>query len=360
MIVENILETIGNTPVLHIALRGGEVSLFIKLEMFNPTGSMKDRMALSMIRNLPHGEHGAPPEVVESSSGNTASGLSMISAVMGMKFTALMDHHASPDKINTVRALGGEVIVVGNPDGTLATGMRDSLAREMSLKEGVHWTEQHNNPANGDGYESLAAELLRDIGPSITHFVSAIGTGGSLCGTARALRRTLPALRVIGVEPAGSVVFGGSGHVYHQSGTGTPAGADVGLVIDYDVIDHGRKVNDGAAFSVCRYLARKHGLLVGGSTGGAVFEALRIARDAPRGSKIVTLACDSGTKYLDSIYNDEWLAARNIGLTNIDDDFEDVLADTMTAPNLVYRRPAVTVASATRNETARNSIVASA
>ncbi|PDT34696.1 MULTISPECIES: PLP-dependent cysteine synthase family protein [Sinorhizobium] len=327
MIVNSILETIGRTPTLHVPLRRGEVSLYIKLEMFNPTGSMKDRMALSMVDSLPNTPKEAAATIVESSSGNTASALAMISAVRGLEFTALMDSHASLDKICTVRAFGSNVRVVGGGDGALATDQRDEEARRVAIEEGANWTEQHNNPANAAGYMGLAAELLEDLGPSITHFVSAIGTGGSLCGTARQLRLHIPEIQVIGVEPVGSIIFGGQGGCYRQSGTGTPEGANVGMVIDYDAIDWGRKVGDDNAFSICHYLARRHGLLVGGSTGGAIYEALSVAREAPAGARIVSLACDSGTKYLDTIFNQDWLSTHDIHITDVEAEFAELFAD---------------------------------
>jgi len=327
MIVNSILETIGRTPLLHLPLRGGEVDLYLKLEMFNPTGSMKDRMALSMVNSLPLTPNEIAAVIVESSSGNTASALAMISAVRSFEFTALMDSHASLDKILTVRAFGSDVRVVGNSDGALATDERDEEAKRIASEDGAHWTEQHNNPANADGYIGLAAELLEDLGPTITHFVSAIGTGGSLCGTARQLRSHIPRLQVIGVEPAGSVIFGGPGGCYHQSGTGTPEGANVGVVIDYDVIDGGRKVSDDKAFSMCHYLARHHGLLIGGSSGGAIYEAVSMAQEVPVGSRIVTLACDSGTKYLDTIFNRDWLSAHDINIIDVEAKFADLFHD---------------------------------
>ncbi|RWB39733.1 MAG: cysteine synthase family protein [Mesorhizobium sp.] len=327
MIVNSILETIGRTPMLHIPLRGGEVGLYVKLEMFNPTGSMKDRMALSMIDSVPITLNEAAVRIVESSSGNTASALAMISAVRGLEFTTLMDSHASLDKILTVRAFGSNVRVVGSGDGDLATDERDREARRIAVEEGAYWTEQHNNPANAAGYIGLATELLDDLGPTMTHFVSAIGTGGSLCGTARQLRLHIPGVQVIGVEPVGSVIFGGQGGRYRQSGTGTPQGANVGVVIDYDVIDWGRKVSDDKAFSICHYLARRHGLLVGGSTGGAIYEALSVAREAPVGSRIVTLACDSGTKYLDTIFNQDWLSSNDIQIIDIEAQFAELFAN---------------------------------
>ncbi|NVH78226.1 PLP-dependent cysteine synthase family protein [Paraburkholderia sp. JPY432] len=334
MIVNSILDTIGNTPLLKIPLRGEEVNIYLKLEMFNPSGSMKDRMALSMLNHRPRALNKDSADIVESSSGNTASALAMISAVRRINFTALMDSHASLDKIRTVRAFGSNVQTVGGGDGVLATDIRDREAMRISCEEGAYWTEQHNNPANAAGYAGLAAELLDDLGPTITHLVCAIGTGGSLCGSAHQLRTRIPELQVIGVEPAGSIIFGGEGRDYLQSGTGTPEGAEVGLAIDYSVIDSGRKVSDRMAFSTCHYLAQRHGLLVGGSTGGAVYEAFSVARRAPVGSRIVTIVCDSGTKYLDTVFNQDWLSIHGIQIIDIEEHFKGLIADAPRRPQI--------------------------
>ncbi|MCC9621399.1 cysteine synthase family protein [Thalassospira sp. MA62] len=317
MIVNKLSETIGDTPLLRIPLRQGNVELFIKLETFNPCGSMKDRMALKMLQGLEANNHFTSGScIVESSSGNTATALSMLCAERGYEFVALMDNHAAPEKIRAVQALGGNVNLVESSDGQLATAVRDQVAEEMAThSEKCYWTAQHDNPDNAAGYDELANELICDLGPDIDYFISAIGTGGSLCGTARALRRQIPNLKTVGVEPKGSIIFGSPAHDYHQSGTGTPFGASVGLVIDYDVINEGRKVGDEEAFATCRVLAKRLGLLVGGSTGGAIYEALQEAQRCADGTRIVTLACDAGSKYTDSIFNNDWLKRHGFDLT---------------------------------------------
>lgn len=315
MIIKSLTETIGNTPLLYLGQVRNGAEIYLKLEMFNPTGSMKDRMALSMLDTLQQELNGfqGTPKIVESSSGNTASALSMLCAARGWEFTAIMDGHASKDKVRVVQAFGGHVEFVGGEAGELSTAVRDAKAKHIAeTADDTFWTAQHDNPANSAGYTGLCEELVSDLGKDIYAFVSAIGTGGSLCGTARKLKEINPLIHVVGVEPEGSVIFGGPAHDYHQSGTGTPQGADVGLVIDYDVIDEGRKVSDRDAFSTCHFLSREFGLLVGGSTGGAVFEAIRVAETAPLGSKIVAIACDHGSKYLDTIFCNQWLSERGI------------------------------------------------
>jgi cystathionine beta-synthase len=327
MIISDLREAIGNTPLLKIPLRNGEVELYLKLEMFNPTGSMKDRMALSMLEHLISSKSiDEESTIVESSSGNTASALAMLCASYNLSFMALMDNHASEDKIRTVRALGAQVEIVSGKDESLSTAIRDKKAFQLaSENDNTYWTAQHDNPANAEGYKSLALELVNDLGTNISYLISAIGTGGSLCGTARELRNQVSSIKIIGVEPQGSIIFGGRGHEYHQSGTGTPSGADVGLAIDYDYIDEGRKVSDSNAFSMCHFIAKKYGLLVGGSTGGSLYEAINYSRGALVGDTIVVLACDSGAKYLDTIYSDNWLAEKGIELTNISEEFADIV-----------------------------------
>ncbi len=329
MIVKTMSELIGNTPLLQIDFQGGAVKLFIKLEMFNPCGSMKDRMALSMINAA---EHQADVfqglNIVESSSGNTATALSMLSSERGHKFSAVMDGHAASEKMDAVRAYGGDVILVGSEEGKLLTADREELAHKLAEDdEYTYCMAQHDNPANPEGYRNLAEELISELGPDITCLISAIGTGGSLCGTARALRERIPDLQIIGVEPEGSIIFGGPAHNYLQSGTGTPDGASVGLVVDYNVVDDGRKVSDANAFAACRVLARLYGLMVGGSAGGSIYEAICYCMSAPKGARVVTFACDAGTKYMDTIFNDAWLYKHVPDIDNHICRFEKILLE---------------------------------
>lgn len=290
---------------------------------------MKDRMALSMIRRLEE-QHSLKPgaRIVESSSGNTATALSMLCADRGYEFVAVMDGHAAKDKVRAVRALGGSAHLVPSNRDALSTALRDQTAHTMAA-EGLntHWTAQHDNPANAAGYADLARELIDDLGDRMDVFISAIGTGGSLCGTARELKKRIPNLKTIGVEPHGSVIFGWPAHEYLQSGTGTPEGANVGIVIDYDVIDEGRKVGDAEAFATCRVLARCYGLLVGGSAGGAIFEAIKYATQSSAGTRIVVLGCDTGFKYLDTIYDDDWLRSHNIATSLLEEEILHLLAE---------------------------------
>ncbi|MEV4184081.1 pyridoxal-phosphate dependent enzyme, partial [Streptosporangium canum] len=198
-------------------------------------------------------------------------------------------------------------------------------ARLAKDTDGAVFTEQHNNPGNAEGYRPLARELAEALPEGVDYLVGAVGTGGSLCGTGRELRRTMPRMRIVGVEPVGSIAFGGPGGPYHQSGTGTPPGAPVGALVDFDLIDEGRKVSDRRAFGAARALARRTGLLVGGSAGGVVYEALRLMTAVPPRSTVVAVLNDTGEKYLDTVFDDGWMAGHDLLDPAVEREVDDLL-----------------------------------
>jgi cystathionine beta-synthase len=307
-------DLIGRTPLFQLAETGSGTRLLLKLEQFNPTGAAKIRMARSMVIDAEaRGLLRPGGRIVESTSGNTGLGLAVVAAERGYRFTAVVDRHACADKLRSMAALGAELIFVGDNDH-LATSAREDLAERLAAEEpGAYFTEQHNNPANAEGYADLADELLADLdGADVDVLISAVGTGGSLFGTARRLRQRGSEVRVIGVEPVGSIAFGGDGGPYWQSGTGTPPGASIGTAVDYTLLDEGIKVSDVEAFATARAVAARTGLMIGGSAGGSVHAALTRLEDFAPGSTVVTIVCDGGEKYLDTVFDDEWMRARNL------------------------------------------------
>ncbi|RDI66803.1 PLP-dependent cysteine synthase family protein [Nocardia pseudobrasiliensis] len=313
-LVTRVTDLIGNTPLFELASTATGTRLLLKLEQFNPTGAAKIRMAREMVLDaerrglLNDGGH-----IIESTSGNTGLGLAVVAAERGYRFTAVVDHHACRDKLRAMKAMGAELVYVADDgDDSLATSAREDLAEAMAdARPDAYFTEQHNNDANALGYYAVAEELLADLG-SVDILLSAVGTGGSLFGTARRLRELGCVPRVIGVEPVGSIAFGGEGGPYWQSGTGTPPGATVGTAVDYSLLDEGLKVTDAAAFAAARAVARFHGLMLGGSAGGSVHAALTRLEQFPPGSTIVSIVCDGGEKYLDTVFDDDWMAEREL------------------------------------------------
>ncbi|MGW4791534.1 cysteine synthase family protein [Nonomuraea sp. NPDC004297] len=313
-VVRRVSDLIGHTPLLELARTPAGCRLLLKLELFNPMGTAKIRMARQMIDDAEaRGELRPGGRIVESTSGNTGLGLAVIAAERGYAFTAVVDHHAGADKLRAMRALGAELVYVTDDGaGELATAAREELAAALARgRDNTVFTEQHNNPGNGVGYLPVAHELHQALDGRIDVLIGAVGTGGSLCGTARELRTLVPGVAVVGVEPKGSIAFGGPAHDYHQSGTGTPEGAEIGALVDFALIDEGVKVGDVEAFATCRAVART-GLLIGGSAGGVVHEALTRLPSLPPGSTVVALLNDGGEKYLDTVYDDDWMRARDL------------------------------------------------
>ncbi|EMD28640.1 PLP-dependent cysteine synthase family protein [Amycolatopsis azurea] len=309
MIKDRVSDLIGRTPLLRLAVADGAGTVLLKMEQFNPTGTAKIRMARNMVDEAEEQGLLAPGgQLVEATSGNTGLGLALIAAERGYKFTAVVDNHSSIDKLRGMLAYGAELLNIAGDEEGLATAERYAGARRFAAEQGAFLTAQDSNQGNPNGYRPLALELYDDLGEDIDYLYGAVGTGGSLSGAGGLLRELVPDLKIIGVEPVGSVNFGGEQAPYHQTGTGTPEISEICDVLDYDVIDEGIKVSDSEAFETCRYLARNFGILIGGSAGGVVYKALERARSVGPETTIVVLVCDGGERYLDTVFNDEWMA----------------------------------------------------
>jgi cystathionine beta-synthase len=327
-VVSRVSDLIGRTPLFQLCATGSGTRLMLKLEQLNPTGSAKVRMAEQMITEAEQdGRLGPGGHIVEPTSGNTGLGLALVAIERGYRFTAVVDHHACADKLRAMAALGAELVYVGERDSTGPQTIRRREVAAQLAAAGAFWADQHNNPGNGGGYRALAHELLADLFGDVDYLISAIGTGGSLCGTVRELRALGSRVTSIGVEPAGSIIFDGQPGPYWQTGSGSPAGFPVGLNVDRSLIDEGIQVGDREAFATARVLARRNGLLVGGSTGGAVYAALHRLDALPPGSTAVSLVCDAGEKYLDTVFNDDWLRARGLHSPALEDDITTLIDD---------------------------------
>lgn len=312
-IVQRASELVGDTPLLELARTGTGTRLLLKLDQLNPTGSCKVRMARQMIDEAERDGRLQPGgHIVEPTSGNTGCGLALVALERGYRFTAIVDRHAAREKLRMLTAMGAQLVFVDCPaGGGVGSVRRRQVAAELAAELGAHHPDQHNNAGNPNGYADLAAELRKQLG-TVDVMVAAIGTGGSLCGTVRALREAGEGTRSVAVEPVGSIIFGGSPGAYHQTGAGSPAGFPLGTNVDRSVIDEAHQVSDSDAFAGARVVARRTGVLVGGTTGGAIYVALRRLLAYPAGSMVVVLCNDTGEKYLDSVYDDDWLRARGV------------------------------------------------
>ena len=329
MIASKITDLIGNTPMLKLKMKNNDWNVFLKLEKFNPGGSMKDRMALNMIEEAEKSGQLKPGgTIIESSSGNTAIGLAIASAIKGYHFIAVVDHHASKEKIDMIKAYGAEIVVVG--DGYKANEVavieREKTAKRMSEEmENAFFPNQADNFNNRAAYiDTLADELTNDI-TTINSFYAAIGTGGSACGTAIGLKKRNSNTKINVIEPDGSILFGGEGKPYYQSGTGNPKDAPIPKIIDYSLIDNNYYATDKEAFNTCRFFAKKYGLLIGGSAGGVLFKALEDINKKTGSGNAVVLLCDGGEKYLNNIFNDDFMIKNELIDLGVEDKLDNWL-----------------------------------
>lgn len=336
-IVRQVSELIGATPLFELCRTDSDSRLLLKLEQYNPTGTAKIRMARQMVIDAEERGLLRPGgRIIESTSGNTGLGLAVVAAERGYTFTAVVDHHAAADKLRAMKALGAELVYVAEEgDDDLATAAREELAERMAAEaDNAYFTEQHNNPANGAGYHPVARELDAALDGRIDILIGAVGTGGGLFGTGLVLREQVPGVRIVGVEPKGSIAFGPPAHDYYQSGTGTPEGATIGAMVDYDLLDEGVKVGDVEAFATARAVARRTGLLIGGSAGGVVYEALTRLSSLPPGTTMVALINDGGEKYMDTVFDDAWMADRALLSPTVEREADELLSKLRrTAPD---------------------------
>lgn len=302
----NAFDAIGESPTIELSsLRPDDgASIHLKLEGANPTGSLKDRMALAMVEAArERGELEPGDPVVEFTGGSTGSSLAFVCAVLGHPFHVVTADCVAEEKIASMRALGASVEVVETPDGAPYDGLFDDL-RDRALRvrdsEGAYFTNQFENPDQLDGYRALGREILADC-PDVDEFVMVVGTGGCAMGTAKALREADADVRVSVVEPAESPVLT-DGTTGEHSVQGTAIVGSPPLV-DPAAYDRVHTIPNAEGTEQVRELARAEGLLVGTSSGMNVAAARRIAAARDPDDTVVTVACDTGLKYLsDGLY----------------------------------------------------------
>jgi len=292
-----VSELIGNTPLVRLRLgEGTGARILAKLEMWNPLGSVKDRIAWAMIADAEERGALAPGgTVVEPTSGNTGIGLAFVCALRGYPLVLTMPETMSPERRAILAALGAELVLT-----PAAAGMAGSVrvARELAAERGAFLPNQFENPANPRAHEQTTAiEIWRDTGGEVDVLVAGIGTGGTITGVGRFLKRRRPGVRIVGVEPAASpVLAGGSPGAHRIEGIGA---GFVPPVLDRAVLDEVLAVTDGEAERAARRLAREEGIFAGISSGAALVAALRVAaRPAFRGKTVVVVLPDTGERYL--------------------------------------------------------------
>ncbi|MFP6625208.1 MAG: cysteine synthase A [Myxococcota bacterium] len=316
MIYEDILKTIGDTPVVKLhRIAPDHVEMYAKVEAFNPIGSVKDRLALGIINDAERRGRLKPGQtVIEATSGNTGIALAMVCAAKGYPFVAVMAESFSVERRQIIRAMGGKVILT--PAAERGTGMVKK-AEELAAEHGWFLTEQFDNPANPEFHrQTTGPEILRDFaGRRLDYWVSGWGTGGTLTGAGEVIRLARPDVKIIATEPAGASLLGGKEWQPHKIQGWTPD--FLPSVLNREVYDELVPVIEEDAKAVALRLAREEGLFVGLSSGATAAAGLEVAAAAPEGSVILVMLPDTGERYLSSYLfeeidkgsDDAWLAS---------------------------------------------------
>jgi cysteine synthase A len=297
MIYNNILETIGDTPVVRLNRMGPEhVEMYVKVESFNPMASVKDRLAFAIINDAEQKRTLKPGQtVVEATSGNTGIALAMVCAAKGHPFVATMADSFSVERRKIMRGLGAKVILT--PAAERGSGMVRK-AEELAAKHGWFLARQFENPANPEYHRhTTGPEILRDFaGRRLDYWVTGYGTGGTMTGAGQVIKAARPAVTIVATEPAGASLLAGKEWAPHKIQGWTPD--FIPDVLDREVFDELRPIADDRAIEVSRQLAAKEGIFTGISAGATLATALDVAEDAPRGSVILAMLPDTGERYL--------------------------------------------------------------
>ena len=314
MIYPTILDVIGHTPVVKINHISSDLScnIYGKCEFLNPGGSVKDRIGFQMIRKAEQSGRIKPGDtLIEATSGNTGIGIALAGAVLGYSVIITMPNKMSQEKQVVLERLGAKIYRTRTEAASADDDSHISLAKRLQKEiPHSHILDQYTNQDNPNAHQhGTAQEIIDDFGDSLDVVVVSVGTGGTITGIAKALKAYKPSIRIIGVDPIGSILGGGTEiKPYAVEGIGYDFFPDV---LDNSLIDQYIKVNDRDSFAMSRRLIREEGLLVGGSSGAAMWAALQIAKQLKSGQNCLVIFPDSIRNYMSKFANDDWMRAHD-------------------------------------------------
>jgi len=314
MVLDNILGAIGKTPIVQLNRVGAELNcdLYGKCEFLNAGGSVKDRIGLNMIEKAESEGRIKPGDtLIEPTSGNTGIGMALVAAVKGYRMIITMPEKMSKEKEVILKALGAEIIRTPTEVAWDSPESHIEVAKKLQTEiPNSHILDQYSNSANPDAhYKNTAQEILDDFDNSLKMVVAGVGTGGTITGMAKRVKEERPGITIIGVDPYGSILGGGKEvFPYHVEGIGYDFFPDV---LDNNLIDEYIKLPDAESFQMARRLIKEEGLLIGGSSGGAVWAAMQKAVNLEKGDKCLVILPDSIRNYLTKFVDDKWMKEQN-------------------------------------------------
>jgi len=311
MILHSILNGIGETPLVRLSrlFRNSPCEVLAKLEMLNPGGSVKDRPARYIIeRGLAEGTIQPDSHIIESSSGNLAIALAMACRIHGLHFTAVVDPKISPINLKIIQCYGGNIELVTEKDsqnGYLETRI-ERVKHLLREQPDAVWINQYANERNWQShYHGEGEEILKSLDRPVDYLVLGVSTSGTVHGISRRLREAWPDLKVVAVDAVGSVLFGTPPYPRELPGIGA---SRIPELLQRGEIDQAIHIDDYESALACRELVKHEGIFAGGSSGSVISAIQRLARQTPHGARILTVLPDRGERYLDSVYDDEWLS----------------------------------------------------
>ena len=310
MKLDNILDTVGGTPIVRLnkVTKNLDCDIYAKCEFFNPGGSIKDRIGKHMLEMAEkEGKIKPGDTLIEPTSGNTGIGLALSAAVKGYKMIITMPEKMSKEKEVVLKSLGAKIIRTRTEAAWDAPDSHIEIAKKLNKEiPRSHILDQYSNVNNPDvHYEFTANEILKDMGEDLSMFVAGVGTGGTITGVAKKLKEKLPNIKIIGVDPFGSILGGGKEvFPYKVEGIGYDFFPDV---LDNNLVDEYIKINDKDSFIMARRLIKEEGLLVGGSSGGAVWAALKASKNLKKNEKCLVILPDSIRNYMSKLADDDWM-----------------------------------------------------
>jgi len=310
MKLDNILDTVGGTPIVRLnkVTKNLDCDIYAKCEFFNPGGSIKDRIGKHMLEMAEkEGKIKPGDTLIEPTSGNTGIGLALSAAVKGYKMIITMPEKMSKEKEVVLKSLGAKIIRTRTEAAWDEPDSHIEIAKKLNKEiPRSHILDQYSNVNNPDvHYEFTANEILKDMGEDLSMFVAGVGTGGTITGVAKKLKEKLPNIKIIGVDPFGSILGGGKEvFSYKVEGIGYDFFPDV---LDNNLVDEYIKINDKDSFIMARRLIKEEGLLVGGSSGGAVWAALKASKNLKKNEKCLVILPDSIRNYMSKLADDDWM-----------------------------------------------------